>query len=564
MEYRRISHGLIQSMQDVLSELTWSKCLAVLIFSCILTRVITGLRSQRRSDPTEARTPRLAPYWFPRFGHGPFFLWNHVALLESLRDSMDEPVFGVYLQGEVHKTVVSPAMTKTVLSAKSSDMTVLDQAMRNVFGDRTMVRRLRSNRNEGISHVSAIISQDSFISDNSMAITRLLQRNAPNLVTFSRSPVDQAPWERDSSTSVSEEDQSICEANLFALVREFVGHNITTLLLGEAFMESFPSVLQLFWSLDANFVSLFAGFKRWTPSPGISAGHAARYRLTHIMSVFYRAFSAWDDGIDPGIELRDLDDVSELFKQQMRNSKKLDLSPKASAAGNLSLHWDLMEYIVKMTFWNLIHIFADEELLKDIRKEMAPAVDSSRPNRRETGFPFDEPPKLDLDIEKMLQKCHLLKACHYETIRLHSAGISVRELESDLTLTESAGEAIEPRSYKIRKGEKVLMPHGVYQNDQTRFSNPDQYDPLRYLVTDHKSGNKVANPEILGPFADGLYTSKNNAFTERAILAFTASIVSMWVISSPDGKDLVVPPHKTGWGAFLPAKDVKVHVKARV
>lgn len=477
---------------------------------------------------------------------------------------MAEPVFGIYLQGEVHNTVVSPSMIKTVLSNKPSDMTVLDRAMRNVFGDRTMVRSLRSNRNEEINDVSAIISKDSFISDTSVAITRLLQRNAPNLVTFSRSPVDQAPWERDSFVSLSEQDQSICEVNLFAMVRDFVGHNITTLLLGEAFVESFPGVLQLLWSLDANFVSLFAGFKRWTPTPGISAGHAARYRLTHIMSVFYRAFNAWDDGIDPGIELRDLDDVSELFKEQMRNFKKLDLSPKASAAGTLSLHWDLMEYIVKMTFWNLIHIFADEELLKDIQKEMAPTVNSSRPNRRETGFPFDEPPKLNLDIEKMLQTCHLLKACHYETIRLHSAGISLRELESDLTLTESAGEAIEPRSYKLRKGEKVLMPHGVYQNDQTRFSNPDQYDPLRYLVTNHKSGHKEADVEILGPFADGLYASKNNAFTERAILAFTASIVSMWSISSADGKGLAVPPHKKSWGAFLPAKDIKVHVKARV
>ncbi|KAJ5657256.1 uncharacterized protein N7484_000905 [Penicillium longicatenatum] len=542
MEDKLMSHGLM-TIRDVFSQLTWLKCLAVLIFSCIVTRVITGLRSQRNSDSTEARTPRVAPYWFPRFGHGPSFLWDHVGLLESLRDSMGEPVFGIYLQGKVHNTVVSPSMIKTVLSQKPSGMIVLDQAMRNVFGDRTMVRSLRSNRNEEIGgDVSAIISKESFITDTSKAITRLLQRNAPNLVTFSRSPVDQAPWERDSSVSLSEQDQSICEVNLFALVRDFVGHNITTLLLGEAFVESFPGTLQQFWTLDANFVSLFAGFKRWTPTPGISAGHAARYRLTHIMSVFYRAFTAWDNGIDPGIELRDLDDVSELFKQRMRIFNKMDLSPQASAAGMLSLHWDLMEYIVKMTFWNLVHIFADEELLKDIRKEMAPAVDSSRPNRRETGFPFDEPPKLNLDIEKMLQTCHLLKACHYETIRLHSAGISLRELESDLTLTESAGEAIEPRTYNIRKGEKVLMPHGVYQNDQTRFSNPDQYDPLRYLVTNRTTGSKEANPDILGPFAEGLYTPKNNAFTERAILAFTASIVSMWVISSADGKGLVVPP----------------------
>lgn len=85
MGYRLMSHGWIQTMRDVLYGLTWSKCLAVLVFSCILTRVITGLRSQRKSDPTEARTPRLAPYWFPWLGHGPLFLWNHVGLLASLR-----------------------------------------------------------------------------------------------------------------------------------------------------------------------------------------------------------------------------------------------------------------------------------------------------------------------------------------------------------------------------------------------------------------------------------------------------------------------------------------------
>ncbi|KAJ5638278.1 hypothetical protein N7490_008157 [Penicillium lividum] len=558
-------HEFTQSVRGVLSELSLIKCFAVLIFACIATRVITGLQSnQRKPDPT-GRTPRLAPYWFPWYGHGPSFLWDHVGLLESLRDFMSEPVFGVYLRGERHNIVVSPSMIKTVLSQKSSDMTVLDQAMRYVFGDRSLVRSLRSNRNKEINDdVAGFIDQETFIKDTSAAITRLLQQNAPNLVTFSRSPVDQVAWERDSSVVLSEQDQSICEVKLFALVRDFVGHNITTLLLGETFVEAFPGVLPSFWTLDANSVSLFAGFQRWIPTPGISSGHAMKNRLMHIMSVFYRAFTAWDNGIDPGIELRDLDDVSELFKQRMRTFHKLGLSPNASAAGNLSLHWDLMEYIVKMTFWNLIHIFADEELLKEIQKEMDPSVKSSRPDRRETGFPFDEPPTLNLDIEKMLQTCHLLKACHYETIRLHSAGISLRELDSDLTLTESAGEALEPRTYKIRKGEKVLMSHGVYQNDPARYSNPHQYDPLRYIVTNPTSGVKEANSDILGPLADGLYAPKNNAFTERAILAFTSSIVSMWIISSADGKGIVVPPHRKTWGAFLPAKDVQVHIKARV
>jgi hypothetical protein len=108
------------------------------------------------------------------------------------------------------------------------------------------------------------------------------------------------------------------------------------------------------------------------------------------------------------------------------------------------------------------------------------------------------------------------------------------------------------------------MPHGVYLNDSQRFSNPDQYDPLRFIVIDAASGTKQASADTISPFADGLYGSKHNSLTERAILAFTVAIVSMWDIASPDGKDLSVPQHRTTWGAFPPAKDVRVMMKLMV
>jgi cytochrome P450 len=133
-----------------------------------------------------------------------------------------------------------------------------------------------------------------------------------------------------------------------------------------------------------------------------------------------------------------------------------------------------------------------------------------------------------------------------------------------MTLTESTEDATQPRTYKLRKGENVIMPHGVYHNDPLRFSNPDQYDPLRFIVTDSVSGTKRANAASLAPFADGLYGCKNNALTERAILAFTAGIVSMWDITSTDESGLVVPKNWTTWGTFQPAKDVKVKMQLRV
>lgn len=480
---------------------------------------------------------------------------------------MGEPVFGVYLRGETHDSVVSPSMIKTIMSSQNASSTpVLGQALQNVFGDRSLVRNLQSNRSHEISDdVSAIVNREPFVNDFSSAITRFVQRNTPSLVSFSRSPVDQTPWERDSYVALPEgEDHSHCEVNLFALVRSFVGHNLTTILLGESFVEAFPSFLPDLWTLDSGFVSLFVGTPRWLPIPWVSAGYAARDRLMHIMAIFYRAFTAWDDGIDPGIELRELDDVSELVKQRMRTFRKLELSPGASAAGHLSLFWDVIEHTSKVTFWMIAHIFADGELLKEIRKEISPYVKSSRPSRQETGFPFEEPPRLSLDLEKVLESCPLFKACYYETIRLHSAGISFRKLEKDITVSESAADAVEPRQYTIRKGEKVIMPHGVYQNDPQRFSNPDQYDPLRFIAADVGTGKKRVTEDLLAPFADGLYGSKNNNLTDRSILAFTAAIVSMWDIESTYKSDLTVPSHRQTWGSFPPAKDVRVRLKLRV
>jgi cytochrome P450 len=151
---------------------------------------------------------------------------------------------------------------------------------------------------------------------------------------------------------------------------------------------------------------------------------------------------------------------------------------------------------------------------------------------------------------------------------LHSAGISFRKLESDVTLSESAEEASyntkEPRTYRIRKGETAMAPHGVYHNDSRYFSNPDQYDPLRFIVTDSGSGAKRVNESALAPFADGLYGSKGNSFNEKVILAVIAAIVSMWEIESANENDLAVPGHHLTWGAFRPAKDVKVKLKLRV
>lgn len=486
---------------------------------------------------------------------------------------MNEPVFGIYLRGMKYNAVVSPSMMKTVFSINPAppNNQMLGHALQNVFGDRSLIRNLNLDRNQGLSDKAAsIFDEGPFIVGASSDIIRLVQRDMPNLVSFCRSIVDQNPWERGTSgVEVPDgDDQKVCKVNLFALVNNFVGHIMSTFLMGEAFVENFPNVSEDLGKLDDCFVTLLAGTPRWAPHPAASAGHAARDRLRHIMSVFHRAFIAWDNGIDPGIELRDLDDVSELVKDRMRTFHKLDLSPGASAAGHLSLCYDLIQYTTKITFWTTAHLFADPTLLSQVRKELSPYVVASRPSRQETGFPFDEPPRLSLDIEQVLTFCPLFKACYYETVRLHSAGISFKKLPSDVALSESAEEAAyaltKPRTYKIAKGEEIILPHGAYHHDSRHFSNPEQYDPLRFLVTDPATKTHRADSSILAPFADGLYGSTKNGFIERSILTFITGIVALWEIEPTSGNLLSVPGHKTSWGAFRPTKELRVKMKQTV
>ncbi|EPS27446.1 hypothetical protein PDE_02389 [Penicillium oxalicum 114-2] len=560
--------SLIQTTNYEPLGLKWVTLITVLAITCIATRFISGAQSRPLAqNGRESRRPKTAPYWIPWLGHGISFLWNHLTFLESLRDSTRESIFGVYLRGETYQAVVSPSMMKAILSSKSTSSSPLqNQALTNVFGDPNSARNARSVQHHPSNpDISVTINREPFISEASKAMTQTLQRNVPNFVSFSRSPVDQSQWERDADVSAPEEGQSICEASLFALTRAFVGQNLSSFLMGEAFVENFPLFLTDLWTLDKNLVPLFIGLRRWIPTtPGISAAFPARDRLLNTMSVFYRAFNAWDDGIDPGVELRDLDDISDLVKERMRTFRKLDLSPTASAVGHLSLYWDVVEYSSKMTFWTIAHIFADSALLREIREEISTTVKASRRTRQETGFPFDEPPRLELDMEDMLQHCPLLKACYYESIRLHSAGISLRKLETDMTLTESTDEAVQPRTYKLSKGEIAMIPHGLVNCDSQRVSNPDQFDPLRFIVTDESSGAKRASSAGLEPFSDGLYGPKNNPFTERAVLASAASIISMWNITSANGLELRVPNNRTTWGTFQPATDVKVKIKLRV
>ncbi|OJK03285.1 hypothetical protein ASPACDRAFT_50635 [Aspergillus aculeatus ATCC 16872] len=565
--------GLIRLALDGFNSVGWPTWVALLVSVCVATRLISGLQS-RLGSGTEAgptRSVRMVPYWLPWIGHGISFARDHVKLIGNARQFMNEPVFGIYMGGTNHITIVAPSLVKAVFTARGISSTdLMNYALRTVFGDRGALRSLSPADHHALSHsVPNLLMREPFLTEGTRTATRLIERQTPNLVTNCRSIVDQMQWERGSQALVvGQDDILVCEVNFFALIRHFVGHITTAIFTGESILEANPTLLPDVFTLDNHFLAVATGLPRLS-HPGISAAHTARDRLLEVLTEFHKAFLAWDDGLDPGADFRDLDDISEPLRERIRKCKSLGLSARSSAPAHLSLLWAMNSNSPNVVFWHLLRIYADSALLAKIRQEIAPFIKITRPSREETGLPFDEPPRMSIDTEGLIKSCLLLKASFYETLRLDSAALSFRNVTSDFTVTESEEDATldglsQPRSYKFKKGDAIVIPHAVIHNDHRYFSNPNQFDPLRFVTTDPDTGEKKASMDVIKPFGGGVSGCKGRAFAERKLLAFSAAIIALWDVEPAQGNDFAIPEHRPSAAAFLPKTDIRVRMRQRI
>ena len=478
------------------------------------------------------------------------------------RSHVKEPVFGLVLGGVKQNVVVSPSVAESVMASPNASSTAItDYITENVFGDRGTMRRLKPS--ELSDFHDAVTPNEAFAIDALAREIHLIQRETPNLVSFCRSPVDQAQWERGSQVKLIENANSpTCEANLFSLMRDFTAHIAISVFMGQAFIDSSFAGIGDLWTMDDRFLSLLTGVPRWFPSPGVSAAHPARLRLLDALAVYHQS-------IVDELDSRDSDAVSEHIRNLVLVSERLGLSLDASAAAHMSQLWGLLRETPKVVFWNLIRIFSNSKLLEHIREEIAPYAKASRATLQETGFPIPAPPKLAIDLEGLQKSCPLLKACYYETLRFYSAGISFRQLTSDLDLAESDSDAArdglkKPREYILKQGDYVAVSHGAYHRNACYFENPTKYDYHRFIKTDCETGEKSVDTGAFTPSCDGVFEVKGQSFAESEILAFTAAVLSLWDLS-PAGVDVwKIPGQRATIGMLLPSTDVRVRMKLKV
>ncbi|KAI1343072.1 cytochrome P450 [Xylariaceae sp. FL0016] len=182
------------------------------------------------------------------------------------------------------------------------------------------------------------------------------------------------------------------------------------------------------------------------------------------------------------------------------------------------------------TFWILLQIFADPELLAIVRDELEPLLKSNKSDdQANTGM------KRRISISDLKEQCPMLVAVYRECLRLGSDNFSTRIVKEDTVLADR---------YFLKKGSAVQIAGGVIHADQSIWGdNVDNFNPRRFLKNRQSGGarSEKVHPAAFRAFGGGKTLCPGRHFAMNEILSLVALIVLQLDMTAPDGDKLYVP-----------------------
>lgn len=586
-------------LQHTITSITNHPLLSILaLFTsiCIITRIRSGIRfrssiSKRRRQqqrPSQngpgdaAAQPPIPPYWIPWLGHGVNFALGGTDYLTRTARSLGAhgSLYTLWMANSKHHMVTVPGIERQLIS-KNAPVTMepfIYHVMQSFWDDRGATRATEPKALWGSVHgaLSDMLRED-FVSSALKDTVEALEHDTWNLVSGASSEVDQAIWEREAHVDIlsqnCDDGSFVAEAELFQLVRYFVGNIATTVLMGRDFTRNYPNIMHDLWEMDTRFNLFVAGTPRWFP--GMIRPAAARERVISAIGEHHDALFKYLDGEDPGPNWSDMSDVAAVIVTRALEFRKAGASPRGWCTGNGTVMWAMNINSNPVVFWLIWYVFSDACLLEELRREIAPYVRFR--HAEDNGLPIKEAPKLEIDLASLWAKCPLLKGAFFEAMRLEAASMSYKQLMDDFVVTETDEDAkmlgkSHPQSFLLRKGDYVAVPHGVHQSDEKYFRDPMRFDARRFWI---KEGDeKSASPDDPGGarvdygtmrvWGGGKNMCKGKTFAEREVILFAAAIIMQWDMEPVgNGGKWVHPGRKMGAGAVNPVKPVRVRMKRR-
>ena len=181
---------------------------------------------------------------------------------------------------------------------------------------------------------------------------------------------------------------------------------------------------------------------------------------------------------------------------------------------------------VEGMFWMLCYLFADPELLEEVRVEI-------------DGIAKRDGKEICLDVARLQKDCPLLVSVWQETLRMANVAVSSRVVVEDVVLNDT---------YFLKKDSVVQIPARVMHNSAAIWG-PDShvFNGRRFLKSYASSlsrEERKLQKQGFTPFGGGVVLCPGRHFATTEILGVAATVAMGFEMRMADGGPLKVPGAK--------------------
>lgn len=276
-----------------------------------------------------------------------------------------------------------------------------------------------------------------------------------------------------------------------------------------------PSLVEAFWDFDHGL-----GLLLLNVIPAVTAQKAwrGREKLVAALAQYLESGTYKTSG-------------SEIIRERVRIALGHGWTLRSAAREELSFLFAGIVNATTATFWIVLHVFADPDLLVRVRDELQGITSRGEEDGSEIST---------LAIDDLCKKCPLLVAVYRECLRLNSDNNSIRVVKETTILADR---------WYLAQGSIVQIAGGVIHADPSIWgSNVNEFDPSRFLRgsrgvdgTERRKEQRQFHPAAFRAFGGGKTLCPGRHFAMAEILSLVALIVLQFDMGAPGGGRISVP-----------------------
>lgn len=224
--------------------------------------------------------------------------------------------------------------------------------------------------------------------------------------------------------------------------------------------------------------------------------------------------------------------------------EKFGFSVEDIARGEIGNAFAVLGNTTPCALWLIFHIFSDDQVLEDVRREVSALVYEERRNGAEIVS--------SVDLAGIRTSCPILMSTFQETMRFRAVTLGSRAVLEDVNL---GGR------YLLKKGSMLIIPSRVQHRDAEAWGdNFGEFDHLRFTRKPdkkHKRPNRVA----YRAFGGGHVLCPGRHFASTELMAFAALLVLQFDVIPVGGRWLEPVCDNTPAHAEFPILDRDIDVE---